>query len=176
MKEQFAKRLITEKIWAELGAEKPFGKTLQRWISKRVGTAHTSQGKEEDTVIMLLGADKQREGAARWAASRPNILNVALTRAKRRFYLVGDRQIWGKLRFFQDAYRDLPVTSAERFSDQAGLQWKRKNRQEQIQVLPQFHDGGFCNFPSGRPAPPTSLPQSYERSTGAAVSESVVCN
>ena len=63
------------------------------WLKARIGTIHTFQGKEEDTVIMVLGTDAQTPGAARWAASKPNMLNVALTRARRRFYMVGDRSL-----------------------------------------------------------------------------------
>ena len=74
---------------------------LKKWCRERVGTVHTFQGKEEDSVIMVLGADKEHAGAAVWASSKPNILNVALTRAKRRFYMVGDRQLWGEMGSFQ---------------------------------------------------------------------------
>ena len=47
-----------------------------------VGTVHTFQGKENKIVYFVLGADNMSEGAARWAVSEPNILNVAATRAK----------------------------------------------------------------------------------------------
>ncbi len=68
--------------------------------------------------MMVLGADAEHAGAARWAASRPNILNVATTRAKRRFYIIGDQKLWGELRHFKDAASQLPTVSAEGFRAQ----------------------------------------------------------
>lgn len=59
-----------------------------------VGTIHTFQGKEAPIVFMVLGADKQSAGAARWAVSEPNMMNVAATRAKEEFYLIGDKQLY----------------------------------------------------------------------------------
>lgn len=105
--------LANKETWAREGCSKP-GK-LSDWLKACVGTVHTFQGKEEDTVMMVLGADADHAGAARWAASRPNILNVATTRAKRRFYIIGDQKLWGELRHFKDAASQLPTVSADGF-------------------------------------------------------------
>ncbi|ROM55132.1 hypothetical protein BK648_06425 [Pseudomonas poae] len=78
---------------------------LKEWVKRNVGTVHTFQGKEQDTVFMLLGADKDHAGGAQWAASKPNLLNVALTRARHRVYLVGDIELWGQLEHFSLAAR-----------------------------------------------------------------------
>lgn len=59
-----------------------------------VGTVHTFQGKEAPIVFFVLGADKQSSGAARWAVNEPNMMNVAATRAKKEFYIIGDRQLY----------------------------------------------------------------------------------
>lgn len=59
-----------------------------------VGTIHTFQGKEAPIVFMVLGADQQSAGAARWAVSEPNMMNVAATRAKKEFYIVGDKKLY----------------------------------------------------------------------------------
>ena len=56
-----------------------------------VGTVHTFQGKEAPVVFFVLGADQQSSGAARWAVSEPNMMNVAATRAKEAFYIIGGR-------------------------------------------------------------------------------------
>lgn len=59
-----------------------------------VGTVHTFQGKENKIVYFVLGADNMSEGAARWAVSEPNILNVATTRAKEEFYIIGNKSLY----------------------------------------------------------------------------------
>jgi len=88
---------------------------LQKWLQERVGTVHTFQGKEEDIVFMVLGADAEHRGAAGWAASKPNLLNVALTRAKRRFYVVGDCTLWQTLPYFREAANALETVQGADF-------------------------------------------------------------
>ncbi|MBY5652810.1 hypothetical protein HFO45_32050 [Rhizobium leguminosarum] len=88
---------------------------LSKWLKERIGTVHTFQGKEEDIVFMVLGADAAHSGAAAWAASKPNLLNVALTRAKRRFYIVGDRALWETLPYFRETASALDTIQAAEF-------------------------------------------------------------
>jgi hypothetical protein len=76
-----------------------------RIISKRfngikAGTIHTVQGKESEVIILVLGGDPHRPGAKQWASARPNLLNVAASRAKRRLYVVGNQDAWQQYRFF----------------------------------------------------------------------------
>lgn len=52
-------------------------------LLKMIGTIHTFQEKQADIVILLLGGNKRKRGAIIWAAGKPNILNVAITRAKK---------------------------------------------------------------------------------------------
>lgn len=59
--------------------------------STNVGTVHTFQGKEAPIVFFVLGADSQSSGAARWAVGEPNMMNVAAARAKKEFYIIGDK-------------------------------------------------------------------------------------
>lgn len=59
-----------------------------------VGTIHTFQGKEALIVFLVLGADNQSKGAASWAVSEPNMMNVAATRAKEEFYVIGDKRLY----------------------------------------------------------------------------------
>jgi hypothetical protein len=73
-----------------------------------VGTIHTYQGKEAEAVILVLGGNLNAEGPLDWAASRPNLLNVAVTRARRRLYVVGNRKRWRSRRFFSELARRLP--------------------------------------------------------------------
>lgn len=60
------------------------------WLKKSIGTVHTFQGKEADIVYFVAGTDKDSDGAANWSCSKPNLLNVAVTRAKKEFYIIGD--------------------------------------------------------------------------------------
>ena len=126
VKEELIRTLKSHAMWTSSEKPPPPRKQLQRWSSMRIGTVHTFQGKQEDTVFLVLGADKNKESAAKWAASKPNIFNVALTRAKRRFYIVGDRDLWGTLRYFQEAYRDLPTLSATAFEQRARQAWSNQ--------------------------------------------------
>jgi hypothetical protein len=78
----------------------------------RAGTIHTAQGKEADIVILVLGSDPASDGARGWAASRPNLLNVAVSRARRRLYVVGDREAWKRHRYFDLLAERLPHEQA----------------------------------------------------------------
>ena len=92
------------------------GKRVEReaWANKRVGTVHTFQGKEAEAVILMLGAGQGASAGSRaWAGGTPNLLNVAVTRAKRAFYVVGNRAEWQGAGVFSAAARALPVRSAQ---------------------------------------------------------------
>ena len=82
-------------------------KDVQEWIESHCGTIHTFQGKEAEEVILLLGCTKQSDGAIKWASSKPNILNVAATRAKWRLLIIGDASIWKDAPYFSVSYQIL---------------------------------------------------------------------
>ena len=84
---------------------------------ERVGTIHTTQGKEADVIILVLGGHPARPGAKAWASQRPNLLNVAVSRAKRRLYVIGNHDAWQKQKHFSVMARQLPQsTLPETFS------------------------------------------------------------
>jgi adenylate kinase family enzyme len=96
-------------------------------LNRLVGTVHTFQGKEASVVVLLLGGDPARPGAiTNYAARAPNILNVALTRAKTRIYVVGDHRQWSNAPYFRTLTKVLgdlgtaPV-GAQVFAQRAGL-------------------------------------------------------
>src|SRR5699024_3788082 len=62
-----------------------------------VGTVHTFQGKEEDIVYFVLGADTSSERAATWAVDALNMMNVEATRAKKEYYSIGDKRLYACL-------------------------------------------------------------------------------
>ncbi|CAG9000604.1 MAG: hypothetical protein CENE_02604 [Candidatus Celerinatantimonas neptuna] len=73
---------------------------VAKWLTGRTGTVHTFQGKEEQAVIFVLGVSESTKGSADWASGKPNILNVAVTRAKKQVYIVGSKQVWSGLDHF----------------------------------------------------------------------------
>lgn len=67
----------------------------KRWPYERVGTVHTVQGREAEAVVFVLGAPLANQAGARgWAGGMPNLLNVAVSRAKEVLYVVGNRDLW----------------------------------------------------------------------------------
>ena len=73
------------------------------------GTIHTMQGKEAAVIILVLGGSSENGGAREWAVSKPNLLNVAVTRAKRRLYVIGDRNDWAQRKLFCEVMELLPA-------------------------------------------------------------------
>lgn len=69
---------------------------LNAWINNSIGTIHAFQGKETSSVFLLLGGNISKPGAISWVCEEPNILNVATTRAKNSFYIIGNTQVWNK--------------------------------------------------------------------------------
>jgi hypothetical protein len=86
-------------------AKARFGWTFAQ---ENVGTVHTVQGQEADVVVLVLGTGPDNAGARRWAAEKPNLLNVAVSRAKRRLYVIGNRANWQNLRYFHVLAHALP--------------------------------------------------------------------
>jgi superfamily I DNA and/or RNA helicase len=81
-------------------------KALAAWFpvedkkDRRVGTVHTTQGKEAEVVILVLGGSVTDLDRIVWAARTPNVLNVAVSRAKRQLAVVGDLGRWSKQPYF----------------------------------------------------------------------------
>lgn len=89
----------------------------KRWIENSIGTIHTFQGKEEKTIILCLGLDENSIGAANWASSTPNILNVAVSRGKYELIVVGDINVWGNKNFFDVAKDELNIVNEDQLDD-----------------------------------------------------------
>jgi superfamily I DNA and/or RNA helicase len=92
-------RIVAQEMRRRLEAERELLLALRvdrrEWANDRIGTIHTFQGREADTVILLLGAPKASQSGARaWATATPNILNVAVSRARQNLYVVGSFGAW----------------------------------------------------------------------------------
>lgn len=86
---------------------------VHNWLKSHIGTVHTFQGKQAEGVIFCLGLDETKKGAADWASSKPNLLNVAITRAKFRFIAIGDEDIWiGKDNFKRAYFSELSALNS----------------------------------------------------------------
>lgn len=105
VKQGLSALLGDEQTWRDAlsGTGRRVPHKLKDWVRTRIGTVHTFQGKESEVVFVVLGCDAQQSGAVEWAASAPNLLNVALTRAKGYGYVVGDRGLWGARSYFDSA-------------------------------------------------------------------------
>lgn len=103
--QQMQRRMETETIFLEKhGVKYPLA-----WIRKNIGTIHTFQGREAQSVILLLGAANQDQSGARaWAAENVNLLNVAISRAKRNLYIIGNHDLWSKMGKMQIIAAEIP--------------------------------------------------------------------
>lgn len=90
--------VVTEcrkKIGTALRDELVPGRTRVSFTKEHIGTVHSMQGREADVVIFILGTDRSASGRARrWVGNPPNLLNVAVSRAKRRLFVIGCFSEW----------------------------------------------------------------------------------
>ncbi|MCY8972169.1 AAA domain-containing protein [Bacillus atrophaeus] len=91
------KKTIKQRL-EEMGIPK---KMVNDWTRSSIGTIHTFQGKEADIVYFVVGTDQNSDGAANWSCSKPNLINVAVTRAKKEFYIVGDYHRLSKKQYYK---------------------------------------------------------------------------
>ncbi len=83
----------------KLAVDLDFTRYDSKFSPTNVGTVHTFQGKEAPIVFLVLGADEKSKGAANWemGSENPNIMNVSATRAKKEFYIIGDKKLYSNL-------------------------------------------------------------------------------
>ncbi len=75
----------------------------RRWLYDHVGTVHTVQGREAEAIVFVLGAQDPEQVRARlWAGQNPNLVNVAVTRAKEALYVVGNLNLWKDCGYFKE--------------------------------------------------------------------------
>jgi superfamily I DNA and/or RNA helicase len=79
--------------------------------ASQAGTVHTSQGREADTVFLVMGSAPGKPGCGSrdWVNASPNMLNVAVSRAKRRLYVIGNVLDWESGKYSEQLIRSLPI-------------------------------------------------------------------
>jgi hypothetical protein len=92
-------RIVAQEMRRRLEGERELlsvmGLDAREWARDHVGTIHTVQGREADTVILLLGSpNASQSGARSWATATPNILNVAVSRARQNLHVIGSFGAW----------------------------------------------------------------------------------
>ena len=66
------------------------------------------QGREANVVVLVLGTDRSRaKKAPGWAARPANLLNVSVSRARRRLFVIGDYEEWRQAPNFGEIARVL---------------------------------------------------------------------
>lgn len=73
------------------------------------GTVHSVQGQEASIVILILGGDPDRRRSKTWAGDEPHLINVAVSRAKHRLYVIGDYKSWAPVGYFKHLAQRLPA-------------------------------------------------------------------
>ena len=87
---------------------------MQTWLNDNVGTVHKFQGKEADESHSLLGCDKKYENSyVVTGFVNSNIVNVAVTRAKYRLYIVGDADVWKNNKYVYIAKQEMERDEAD---------------------------------------------------------------
>lgn len=109
-------RIIQNRLREIIRHNHPISQRLSQnpweWTNERIGTIHTFQGKEADAVVLVLGAPNESSaGARRWAGSSVNLLNVAVTRAKRRIYVIGNYRAWRNEGYFKVLASSMPLVT-----------------------------------------------------------------
>lgn len=116
------------------------------WLSDNIGTVHTFQGKEAEEVIFVLGCDgsKDAEGAVQWVNS--NVVNVAVSRAKYRLYVLGDIRVWQRNLFVGEMKAIMDTFALKQIDS---LQRSNLSEQEKLEEYPKAakHIPSLSSFP-----------------------------
>lgn len=122
--------------------------SISKWADKCIGTVHTFQGREADQVIFLLGCDKNATSSVKWVNS--NIVNVAVTRAKFRLYIIGDYYVWKESDIFCKVKSILDSYAIRALHQMAHSDNTSKNRKRAEYLLKQIPDAESFTI-SGEP-------------------------
>ncbi|GEM33944.1 DNA helicase [Nocardia neocaledoniensis NBRC 108232] len=79
------------------------------FAAHQVGTVHGMHGNSAEVIVLILGTSPAAGGSRRWAAADPSVLNAAVSRARRRVYVIGNYRLWSSQRYFDDLAAHWPV-------------------------------------------------------------------
>ncbi|MFD3596633.1 DEAD/DEAH box helicase [Nocardia sp. NPDC058640] len=83
------------------------------FAAQQVGTVHAMHGNSAEVVVLILGTSPAAGGSRRWAATNPNVLNAAVSRARRRVYVIGNYRLWSSQRYFDELARRWTVQTEQ---------------------------------------------------------------
>jgi hypothetical protein len=131
------------------------------WAWGRIGTVHTAQGREAEAVILVLGAPSPAQAGARnWAGGKPNLLNVAVTRAKEVLYVVGNRRLWREAGVFRELDARLPA-----FEEEEGKREQEHQQAERRSAEEEAHEKAEEASKQEPPVQPARLQSAPEKLT-----------
>lgn len=104
--QQQIKRMLKQQLPTRIDIERT---KINQWVDKSIGTVHTFQGKEAQKVYFVIGTDNTQDGAVNWSCEKQNLLNVAVTRAKKEFYVIGDMQRIQMKPFYETIFKERNV-------------------------------------------------------------------
>ena len=115
------RQLLTNSLNGDYPALAANRNIVENWLideqNPHIGTVHTFQGREANEVILLLGCDEGSQKSAKWV--NRNIVNVAVSRAKYRLYVIGDAKVWSCCDPVMEMKYDLDTYAFEKLSSYA---------------------------------------------------------
>ncbi len=107
-----------------------------------IGTAHKFQGDEKDIILFSPGiSNDAKPGTLHWIQTTNQLLNVAVTRARSLFIIVGDqdtcRQTIGPLKNLSD-YVEMTQTSVEDDDSHAKKILRDELKKQNVPVIPNY--------------------------------------
>ena len=94
----------------------------EKKIAERIGTIHTFQGREANEVFIVLGCDKNSSSGS-FSFVSSNIVNVAVSRAKKKVCFVGDKQLWTERNSFLRIASEELERYQQLIQSESGRQW-----------------------------------------------------
>ncbi|MFC4127127.1 DEAD/DEAH box helicase [Nocardia rhizosphaerae] len=83
------------------------------FATHQVGTVHGAHSNSAEVVVLVLGTAPAAGGARRWAAANPDVLNAAISQARRRVYVIGNHRLWSSQRYFDQLAAHWPVSAEQ---------------------------------------------------------------